>query len=138
MRKIMIITIVSLIILIILIFVSYCYIQIQKKKQIEQNNIRYEQIKKDVYKEMERYYRIVYPTCDPEDTAIQKVSMFTLVNTAGMDKEKFLDVDGKSYCDTITYAACVEKNKWKFKTYIKCKDYEESEAFNWENFDPEF
>ena len=67
---------------------------------------------------MERYYRIVYPTCDPEDTAIQKVSMFTLVNTAGMDKEKFLDIDGKNYCDTITYAACVEKNKWEFKTYI--------------------
>ena len=84
------------------------------------------------------YHYIVYPYCDPKDTAVRNVSMSELVNNAGMDKEKFLDVDGKSYCDTITYAACVEKNKWKFKTYIKCKDYEESEAFNWENFDPEF
>ncbi len=138
MKKIIIITIISLISLTVLLLVAYNYIETKKEKQLAQNNIRYEQIKKDVNKEMERYYYIVFPTCDPEDTATQKVSMFTLVNTAGMDKEKFLDVDGENYCDTITYAACVEKNKWEFKTYIKCKDYEESEAFNWESFDPNF
>ena len=138
MKKTIIIVGISLIILIILLFVVYNYMETKKEKQIAENKIRYEQIKKDVNKEMERYHYIVYPYCDPKETAVRNVSMSELVNNAGMDKEKFLDVDGKSYCDTITYAACVEKNKWKFKTYIKCKDYEESEAFNWENFDPEF
>ena len=138
MNKIIIITIIGLISLTVLLLVAYNYIETKKEKQIAQNNIRYEQIKKDVNKEMERYQYIVYPYCDPQDTAVRSVSMSELVNNGGMDKEKFLDVDGKSYCDTITYAACVEKNKWKFKTYIKCKDYEESEAFNWESFDPNF
>lgn len=138
MKKIIIITIISLISLTVLLLVAYNYIEIKKEKQIAQNNIRYEQIKKDINKEAERYFHLVYPNCNLENKGVQMIFMSELVNNGGMDKEKVLDVDGKSYCDTITYAACVEKNKWEFKTYIKCKDYEESEAFNWESFDPNF
>ena len=101
MKKTIIIVGISLIFLIVLLFVVYNYIEIKKEKQIAENKIRYEQIKKDVNKEMERYHYIVYPYCDPKDTAVRNVSMSELVNNAGMDKEKFLDVDGKSYCDTM-------------------------------------
>lgn len=116
-----------LIFLLMLIFGIYKFLEYKENQKQIQKNKRYEEIKIDVNKEMERYYYLVWPTCDPQNKAVQSVSDDELINNGGMDKEKFLDVDSKSYCDTITYVSCVEKNIWKFKTYIRCEDYIDDE-----------
>lgn len=105
-----------------------------KTMEIKENNynVRYEEIKNAVNLEMERYIYLRWPTCDPQYTSYQKISDGELVSNGGMDREKFLDVDDENYCDTISYATCTEKNKWEFKTYIRCKGYEDSEFIDWD------
>lgn len=124
MKKKTIISCIVLILLVILVIVSYnCYLEYKSNQKLIQNNIRYEEIKNDVNKEMERYHYVIFPTCNPNHTSPQQVLDDDLIYNGGMDKKNFVDVDGKSYCDTITFATCVKTNKWEFKTYIRCKDY---------------
>ena len=117
----------SAIVLIILVIITCCgyfgYEEISKEKRLH----RYDEIRTDVRHEMERYWYLVMPTCNPNETTRQDVSSQTLIREAAMDKEKFLDVDGKNYCSTLTYATCIYKNVWEFETFIKCKDYEDKE-----------
>lgn len=97
--------------------------RLKEEQRLIENKKRYEEIRSDVNKEMERYHYIIFPTCNPDVTATQRVLDTHLIYNGGMKKEKFLDVDGKSYCNTLTYATCIEKNKWEFKTYLRCKEY---------------
>ncbi|MDD4706098.1 MAG: hypothetical protein PHS24_02660 [Bacilli bacterium] len=131
MKKKIIISCIVLIFLLILIVVLYNYLEYKNNQKLIQNNTRYEEIKNDVNKEMKRYFSVTRPTCNVEQ-AVQKIPDGELIYNGGMDKEKFLDVDGKSYCDTITYATCVEKNKWEYKIYIRCKDYTDDEFVDWD------
>jgi hypothetical protein len=117
-----------------LIVVLHNYLEYKDRQRLIQNNIRYEKIRQNTNKEMKRYYYLLWPTCDPTHTAVQHVSDGDLIYNGGVDKENFLDVDGKSYCDTISYATCVEKNKWEFKTYIKCKNHTDDKFVDWGSF----
>ncbi len=54
-----------------------------------------------------------------------------------MKKDKFLDVDGKSYCKAYIDTKCVEDGKWEWNTYLSCKDYEDEGYIDWgEEFSP--
>lgn len=114
-----------------LFFYFKCNYEEKKLIEKEKNQRRYEEIKEDIHKELERYIYVRFPTCEPQ-WAPQRISDGQLIRNAGMDKEKFLDVDGENYCDSVSYATCVEKNKFEFKTYIRCKDYEDSKFVDWD------
>lgn len=54
-----------------------------------------------------------------------------LIYNAGMDKEKLLDTDNKSYCKVYVKTRCNEDNKWGWDINLSCKDYED-EGYNFE------
>lgn len=122
-------------VLIIGIFI-YLYFDNNKEPSVENDNskynARYEEIKKDINLELERYIYLRWPTCDPQYNPSQRISDGELIYNGGMDKEKFLDVDKEGYCDSFTYATCVEKNKWEFETHIRCKDYMDNKFVDWD------
>ncbi|MBQ9853655.1 MAG: hypothetical protein IJO57_01320 [Bacilli bacterium] len=92
---------------------------------------RYDEIRRNIDKEMERYIYIITPKCYPENgTPI--ITHKDLVYNAGMDKESFLDIDKKSYCKAYIKTECTEIGKWDWKTYISCNDYEDDGYINWE------
>lgn len=130
----------KLIILIILILVivigSLLFINIKNHITQEQNNKRYEEIRSSVDKELERYLYVISPNCQPnEGTPI--ITHRNLVYNAGMDKEKLLDIDKKSYCKVYVYTDCVEIGKWNWKTTISCKYYQDKDYKDWdEEFPP--
>ena len=84
---------------------------------------RYAQIKSDIDKEMERYLYIVSPKCQKGKTDYTNTN--ELLNNAGFDKEKLLDVDYKSYCKVYVDTKCVEDGKWEWQTNIKCNNYKD-------------
>lgn len=50
-----------------------------------------------------------------------------------MDKDKFLDVDSKSYCKAYIIPTCIEKGIWNWDIKISCKNYEDTGYINWDN-----
>lgn len=127
MRKIII-----LIVAIILIIIgSLLFVNIYNHKKQEQKQARYKEIKKDIDDELKRYMYVVLPKCQPEEgTTI--ITHRDLVYNAGMDKEKFLDVDGKSYCKVYVKPKCVEIGKWDWNIMISCKDYTDKGYIDWD------
>lgn len=115
---------------------SLLFINITEHKNLEQNKKRYVEIKSSVDKEIERYLYVISPNCQPnEGTPI--ITHRDLVYNAGMDKEKILDIDKKSYCKVYVYTDCVEIGKWNWKTTISCKDYQDKDYKDWdEEFPP--
>ena len=96
------------------------------------NNQRYNQIKEDIQKDIASYLKITSPYCTPSN-ATTTMTDEALVYQRGMDKEKLLDVDKKSYCKVRIEIRCVAENKLEWDTYLKCKDYEDKNYSNWEN-----
>lgn len=95
------------------------------------NEERYEQIKSDIDKELERYLYIKFPKCNIK-MAHQKVTHEELVNNAGFDKEKLLDTNYKSYCMVYVDVECVEEGKLNWTTNISCKNYTDDGFKKWD------
>lgn len=125
----------KLIMLIIFVFViiigSLLFINIKNYIEQEQNKKRYEEIKNSVDKELERYLYVIGPKCQPNEGSFL-ITHKDLVYNAGMDKEKLLDVDKKSYCKVYVYTDCVEIGKWNWKTTISCKNYQDKDYKDWD------
>ena len=95
------------------------------------NNKRYNQIKEDIQEDIASYLRITNPYCT-KGAATKTITDETLIYQRGMDKEKLLDIDKKSYCKVRIEIKCVEENKLDWDTYLSCKDYEDINYSNWE------
>lgn len=84
-------------------------------------NAYYEQMKKDIAEETIRYLNIASPSgCSGPMTMDEKI----LIVQAGIDEEKLLDIDKKSYCKVTVVADCDESLNWKLDIDLHCKNYE--------------
>lgn len=92
---------------------------------------RYNKIKEDIDKEMERYLYFIAPKCNKSDGKTLATHK-TLVYNNGFDKEKLLDVNYKSYCKAYIPYQCVEDGKWEWKTTISCKGYTDDDYIDWD------
>lgn len=127
MRKKLIIMILSVFLIVI---VGVLFVGIRDHKIQEQNQKRYEEIKKDIDNELQRYMYVIAPKCYPEN-GTPLLTHQDLVYNGGMDKEKLLDIDEKSYCKVYIKTKCVEVGKWNWDIYISCKDYTDKGYIDW-------
>lgn len=125
----------KIIIIIFLIFIiigSTLFINEKNSKKIEeQSSKRYEEIRKDIDTELKRYMYVVAPKCQPNN-GTPLITHQDLVYNAGMNKEKFLDIDKKSYCKAYIKTRCVEVGKWDWDIMISCKNYTDNGYVDWE------
>ncbi|MBO5348874.1 MAG: hypothetical protein J6A89_03530 [Clostridia bacterium] len=119
-----------ILIVILIVIASVLFVAIRNYKIQEQNTKRYEEIKKDIDTELKRYMYVIAPKCYPGN-GTPLLTHQDLVYNGGMDKEKLLDVDGKSYCKVYIKTKCVEIGKWDWKIFISCKDYTDKEYIEW-------
>lgn len=121
-----------ILILIVIFIVSagILFVKFKNYKIQKQNTKRYEEIKKDIDFELKRYMYVIAPKCYPENGS-PLLTHKDLVNNGGMDKEKFLDIDRKSYCKAYIKTKCVEIGKWTWNITISCKDYTDKEYIDW-------
>lgn len=96
------------------------------------SDYRYDKIKEDIQEDIAGYLRVVYPHCTPREGGLI-ITDETLIYQRGMDKEKLLDIDKKSYCKVRVEVRCVLEDTLEWDTYLKCKNYEDVEYSNWEN-----
>lgn len=131
-KRILVICIIIIVIVISGIFI----INLNNIKKQEKNEKRYEQIKNDINKEVERYLYFIAPHCSSENNG-GHLTHKTLVYNNGFDQEKLLDIDNKSYCKTYIKYKCIEDGKWEWQTYISCKDYTDKGYVDWDKeFEP--
>lgn len=90
---------------------------------------RYNEIKKEINKELERYLYVVQPKCQKGSS--RHITHYELVYNAGFDKEKLLDIDKKTYCMVYVPVNCVEEGKLDWKIYISCNNYKDSKFVKW-------
>ena len=95
------------------------------------NNSRYNEIKEDINKKLEKYLYVVQPKCQKGSS--RHITHKELVYNAGFDKEKLLDINNKSYCMVYVPVKCVEEGKLEWKIYISCNDYEDKGFIKWDN-----
>ena len=86
----------------------------------------YQELKDSIQEDIRNYIKISSPYCSA-GSATSSIDEEILIVQAGIDKNKFLDIDGKSYCKVKVNIRCVAENEHDFDTYIKCKDYEDEE-----------
>lgn len=97
---------------------------------------RYDEIKENVDKELERYMKLVSPNCQ-QGSGGHLITHETLVLNGGMDKDILLDVDNKSYCGLYVDTFCPKDGINDWKIYISCEDYEDKGYVEWaEKFEP--
>ncbi len=119
----------------IVVFINY-QDKIKKEEKIKnneekiKNQKRYDEIKKDIDKEMQDYIYLIAPICEKGSSGFI-ITHQELVYNRGMSKEQFLDVDGKSYCKAYVPQKCIEDNVWEWEVYISCKDYTDEEYQDW-------
>ncbi len=113
-----------------IIIVSILFVNIKSHKIEEQNKKRYEEIRKNIDAELKRYLYVIAPKCYPED-GTPLITHRDLVYNGGMDKEKLLDIDGKSYCKAYIKTKCIEVGKWDWDIMISCKDYTDNGYIDW-------
>ena len=92
---------------------------------------RYDEIKKDIDKEMKRYLYVVSPNCN-SNNAGGFLTHKDLVYNNGFNKEKLLDIDNKSYCKVYAKYKCIENGVWHWESYISCKEYEDKGYKDWD------
>ena len=80
--------------------------------------------------ELKRYLYVIAPKCQP-NSGTPLITHQDLVYNAGMNKEKFLDIDKKSYCKAYIKAKCVEVGKWDWDIMISCKNYTDDGYVDW-------
>lgn len=113
-----------------IIIVSILFVNIKNHKIEEQNKKRYEEIRKNIDTELKRYLHVIAPKCYPED-GTPLITHRDLVYNGGMDKEKLLDIDEKSYCKAYIKTKCIEVEKWDWDIMISCKDYTDNGYIDW-------
>lgn len=135
-------------ILTIIFIISLCLILgIFLYKNIQESNkqVRYDEIRENVKKAVEWEISAVYPYCSIESgfkNTSRSGSYYNsshLINQGYIKKNELLDVDNTSYCDVYIkinrdYDDVYDprKNcKIYYKTYLKCKDYEDKGYVNW-------
>lgn len=91
---------------------------------------RYDEIKDDIDKELERYMSLVSPNCQ-QGNGGQLITHETLVFNGGMDKEILLDIDNKSYCGLYVKTSCPKDGINEWKIYLSCNDYEDEGYIEW-------
>lgn len=124
------------IIIIAIIIGSLLIINISNYKKQEDNKKRYNEIKNNINKELERYMYVISPKCQPNN-GTPLITHKDLVYNAGMDKEKFLDIDNKSYCKAYIKTTCVGVGKWDWDIKISCSEYEDDGYVDWDKgFEP--
>lgn len=121
-KKIIILIIVVIFLVGIIVFVNY-----DKKEKSK----RYDEIKREIDTELKRYMYLIAPNCQV-DGGSQIITHKDLVYNAGMDKEKFLDVDKKSYCKSYVKPVCVKEGVWDWDIKISCKGYEDNGYVDWD------
>lgn len=125
----------KIIITIFLIFfiIIGCILFVNIKNHVveKQNKKRYEEIRKNIDTELKRYMYVIAPKCYPEN-GTHLLTHRDLVYKGGMDKEKLLDIDEKSYCKAYIKTRCVEVGKWNWNIYISCKDYTDKGYIDWD------
>lgn len=121
----------TILIMIFIIIVGVLFVEYRNYKIQKHNTKRYEEIKKDIDNELKRYMYVIAPKCYPEN-GTPLLTHKDLVYNGGMDKEKFLDVDEKSYCKTYIKTKCVEIGKWTWNIKISCKDYTDKGYIDWD------
>lgn len=132
MKKKILVTIIFVFIIFIVGYFSLKLISDNRKARLEKTRQkRYEEIRNDINQEVKRYIYVVAPSCH-KDGAGYIITHRTLVYNGGMDKEKFLDVDNKSYCKASISAECVEDGEWDWEVMISCNDYEDDGYVNWD------
>lgn len=89
---------------------------------IYKKEIYYQELKDNIQSEIAQYIKIHSPYCSVGSSS-STIDEEILMVQAGIDKKKFLDVDGKSYCKVKVNIRCVAENEHDFDTYLKCKDY---------------
>lgn len=119
----------ALIILFLVIILSIGTIFFVRKKDSKQK--RYAEIKEDINTELERYMYVIAPKCNI-DEGVPLITHKDLVYNGGMDKEKFLDVDNKSYCKAYIIPKCNEGHIWSWDIKLSCKDYEDEGYEDWD------
>ena len=122
-------------IIIIILIIAFLFIFYLLGKYLlfnkEEGKIRYDEIKKNINKELERYLYVVQPKCQKGSRTT--VTHKELVYNAGFDKEKLLDIDNKSYCMVYIPVECVEEGKLEWKIYLSCNDYKDKGFIKWDN-----
>ena len=113
-----------------IIIVSILFVNIKNHKIEEQNKKRYEEIRKNIDTELKRYLYVIAPKCYPEE-GTPLITHRDLVYNGGMDKEKLLDIDEKSYCKAYIKTKCIEVGKWDWDIMISCKDYTYNGYIDW-------
>jgi len=97
---------------------------------------RYDEIRKSIDKELQRYMRVVSPNCQKGGPGLL-ITHETLVINGGMDKEILLDVDNKSYCGVYVKTSCPEDGVNDWIIYLSCNDYKDKGYKNWaDRFEP--
>ena len=97
---------------------------------------RYDEIKDEINKEMERYLYYIAPNCSSENSG-GFLTHKDLVYNNGFDKEKLLDTDNKSYCKVYANYKCILDGTWDWNIFISCNNYEDKGYIEWDvAFDP--
>ena len=115
---------------IIIIFIAFLLIVlgiIWKITLDYQKQNYYQELKNGIQEDISHYIKISSPYCSVGSSG--SIDEKILIVQAGIDKKKFLDIDGKSYCKVKVNIRCVAENEHDFDTYLKCKDYED-EGYN--------
>ena len=123
--------IISVLLLSLIIIGSILFVNIKNNKIKEQNKKRYEEIKNDIDTELKRYMYVIAPKCYPEN-GTPLITHRDLVYNGGMDKEKFLDIDKKSYCKAYIKTKCIEVGTWDWDIMISCKNYTDDGYVDWD------
>jgi len=123
--------IITIFLIFFIIIGSILFVNIRNHVVEKQNKKRYEEIKRDIDTELKRYLYVIAPKCQP-NSGTPLITHQDLVYNAGMNKEKFLDIDKKSYCKAYIKTRCVEVGKWNWNIYISCKDYTDKGYIDWD------
>ena len=107
-------------ILLILVGITWKFVSNYK------NQNYYQELKDSIQPEIAQYIKISSPYCTV-GSGTSTIDDEILMVQAGIDKKKFLDIDGKSYCKVKVNIRCVAENEHEWDTYLKCKDYKDKE-----------
>ena len=85
----------------------------------------YDNLKENMQDDIERVLYLTSPHCHVGNVVPDLLLEAEQNNYYGVDKEKLLDIDNKSYCKVKAKVKCIEDGKLDWNTYIKCKDYKD-------------